>query len=232
MRKDIQFFLIFPCKKRPRAILFLRRFWPHFDWLWPCHNDWSSGLADVYPSILRPPHPCKPAILCCWSFHWSRRLDMIYTSSKIYLVTPLQTIYTTLRNMYKSLRPFKIPIIWPPLDEIPGIPTVCDVALALYSKLLPDRVQGAGQVTSVSHLNCDLVIGCPHAFASIQARNIWVKVKLKVQAFRRLVSQLALLLGPLWAPATLNNPMLMLAVPLGCYLDTFISYHIRFSTWS
>ena len=33
------------------------------------------------------------------------------------------------------------------LDEIAGIPTVCDVALALYSKLLPDRVQGAGQVT-------------------------------------------------------------------------------------
>jgi len=66
--------------------------------------------------------------------------------------------------------------------DLAGIPTVCDVALALYSKLLPDRVQGAGQ------------------------------------AFRRLVSQLALLLGPLWAPATLNNPMLMLAVPLGLLL--------------
>merc|ERR1719221_1992654 len=38
------------------------------------------------------------------------------------------------------------------------------------------------------------------------------------QAFRRLVSQLALLLGPLWAPATLNNPTLMLAVPLGLLL--------------
>ena len=35
---------------------------------------------------------------------------------------------------------------------IPGIPTVCDVALALYSKLLPDRVQGAGQVTTVDSL--------------------------------------------------------------------------------
>ena len=35
------------------------------------------------------------------------------------------------------------------LDEIAGIPTVCDVALALYSKLLPDRVQGAGQVTRI-----------------------------------------------------------------------------------
>ena len=45
------------------------------------------------------------------------------------------------------------------------------------------------------------------------------KLKVKVQAFRRLVSQLALLLGPLWAPATLNNPMLMLAVPLGCSLE-------------
>ena len=30
--------------------------------------------------------------------------------------------------------------------DLAGIPTVCDVALALYSKLLPDRVQGAGQV--------------------------------------------------------------------------------------
>ena len=38
------------------------------------------------------------------------------------------------------------------LDEIAGIPTVCDVALALYSKLLPDRVQGAGQVTRGFHL--------------------------------------------------------------------------------
>ena len=35
---------------------------------------------------------------------------------------------------------------------IPGIPTVCDVALALYSKLLPDRVQGAGQVTTADIL--------------------------------------------------------------------------------
>merc|ERR1719357_1488655 len=66
--------------------------------------------------------------------------------------------------------------------DLAGIPTVCDIALALYSKLLPDRVQGAGQ------------------------------------AFRRLVSQLALLLGPLWAPATLSNPTLMLAVPLGLLL--------------
>merc|ERR1719494_1217289 len=66
--------------------------------------------------------------------------------------------------------------------DLAGIPTVCDVALALYSKLLPDRVQGAGQ------------------------------------AFRRLVSQLALLLGPLWAPATFSNPSLMLAVPLGLLL--------------
>jgi len=66
--------------------------------------------------------------------------------------------------------------------DLAGIPTVCDIALALYSKLLPDKVQGAGQ------------------------------------AFRRLVSQLALLLGPLWAPATLHNPMLMLAVPLGLLL--------------
>ena len=34
-------------------------------------------------------------------------------------------------------------------NENAGIPTVCDIALALYSKLLPDKVQGAGQVTSV-----------------------------------------------------------------------------------
>ena len=51
-----------------------------------------------------------------------------------------------------------------------------------------------------------------------------------IQAFRRLVSQLALLLGPLWAPATLNNPMLMLAVPLGCHSSSsFNCFHISIS---
>ena len=95
-------------------------------------------------------------------------------------------------------------------NELAGIPTVCDVALALYSKLLPDRVQGAGQVTRDSNLQI-----C-YYFAKIQA------CETKFQAFRRLVSQLALLLGPLWAPATLNNPMLMLAVPLGCRLHSHI----------
>ena len=57
------------------------------------------------------------------------------------------------------------------------------------------------------------------------------KLKVKVQAFRRLVSQLALLLGPLWAPATLNNPMLMLAVPLGCSLEQINTY-FEFLTWN
>ena len=101
------------------------------------------------------------------------------------------------------------------LDEIAGIPTVCDVALALYSKLLPDRVQGAGQVTRDSHL------------MSIMNHDYYPNIQqMKYQAFRRLVSQVALLLGPLWAPATLNNPMLMLAVPLGCRLFTHIFIHI------
>ena len=55
-------------------------------------------------------------------------------------------------------------------------------------------------------------------------------VNVHIQAFRRLVSQLALLLGPLWAPATLNNPMLMLAVPLGCHSSSsFNCFHISIS---
>jgi len=62
--------------------------------------------------------------------------------------------------------------------DLAGIPTVCDIGLALHSKLVPDRVQGAGQ------------------------------------AGRRVLTQAALLLGPLWAPATLHQPALMLAVPL------------------
>ena len=41
--------------------------------------------------------------------------------------------------------------------DLAGIPTVCDVALALYSKLLPDRVQGAGQV--IIQLICALSFG-------------------------------------------------------------------------
>ena len=54
----------------------------------------------------------------------------------------------------------------------------------------------------------------------------------KNQAFRRLVSQLALLLGPLWAPATLSNPTLMLAVPLGWCPPSFhlhLEHHLALS---
>ena len=91
--------------------------------------------------------------------------------------------------------------------DLAGIPTVCDVALALYSKLLPDRVQGAGQVRKY------------HCVLSIK-----LYFDENYQAFRRLVSQLALLLGPLWAPATLSNPTLMLAVPLGWCQTSFPPY--------
>jgi len=62
--------------------------------------------------------------------------------------------------------------------DLAGIPTVCDVGLALYSKLLPDRMQGLGQGS------------------------------------RRFISQLAMLLGPLWTTGTLHSPALMVSVPL------------------
>ena len=64
--------------------------------------------------------------------------------------------------------------------DLAGIPTVCDIGLSLYSKLLPDNMQGVGN------------------------------------AVRRFVSQLAIILGPVWGAGTLTtSPYLMLLVPLG-----------------
>jgi len=63
--------------------------------------------------------------------------------------------------------------------DLAGIPTVCDVGLSLYSKLLPDKMQGVGN------------------------------------AVRRFVSQLAIILGPIWGAGTLScSPYVMLLVPL------------------
>jgi len=62
--------------------------------------------------------------------------------------------------------------------DLAGIPTVCDIGLALYSKMVPEHLQGFGQ------------------------------------ASRRFISQLALILGPLWASGTLWSPLLMLGIPL------------------
>ena len=62
--------------------------------------------------------------------------------------------------------------------DLAGIPTVCDIGLALYSKLLPDNMQGLGH------------------------------------AVRRFISQLAIILGPLWGASTLTNPTMMIVTPL------------------
>lgn len=62
--------------------------------------------------------------------------------------------------------------------DLAGIPTVCDIGLSLYSKLLPNTMQGLGH------------------------------------GVRRFISQLAIILGPLWGAGTLNTPLLMLGVPL------------------
>jgi len=62
--------------------------------------------------------------------------------------------------------------------DLAGIPTVCDIGLSLYSKLLPNSMQGLGH------------------------------------GVRRFISQLAIILGPLWGAGTLNTPLLMLGVPL------------------
>jgi predicted MFS family arabinose efflux permease len=66
--------------------------------------------------------------------------------------------------------------------DLAGIPTVCDVGLALYSKLVSDQMQGFGQAT------------------------------------RRFVSQLAILMGPLWGGGTFTTPALMVGIPLGLLL--------------
>eukprot|EP00092_Neocalanus_flemingeri_P003893 GFUD01004190.1.p1 GENE.GFUD01004190.1~~GFUD01004190.1.p1 ORF type:complete len:678 (-),score=158.14 GFUD01004190.1:36-1901(-) len=62
--------------------------------------------------------------------------------------------------------------------DLAGIPTVCDIGLSLYSKLLPDSMQGLGH------------------------------------GVRRFISQLAIVLGPLWGAGTLHMPVVMLVVPL------------------
>lgn len=64
--------------------------------------------------------------------------------------------------------------------DLAGIPTVCDIGLSLYSKLLPDNMQGVGH------------------------------------GVRRFVSQLAIIIGPIWGAGTLAwSPYMMLLVPLG-----------------
>ena len=63
--------------------------------------------------------------------------------------------------------------------DLAGIPTVCDIGLSLYSKLLPDNMQGVGN------------------------------------GVRRFVSQLAIILGPVWGAGTMAwSPYLMLLLPL------------------
>lgn len=71
--------------------------------------------------------------------------------------------------------------------ELVGIPTVCDIGLALYSKLLPDEQQGF------------------------------------CHGVRRFISQVGILLGPLWGACALPRPLLLTTVPLamaalGCLL--------------
>jgi len=64
------------------------------------------------------------------------------------------------------------------LLDLAGIPTVCDIGLSLYSKLMPNTMQGFGH------------------------------------GVRRFVSQVAIILGPLWGAGTLGDPLVMTVVPL------------------
>jgi len=77
--------------------------------------------------------------------------------------------------------------------DLAGIPTVCDIGLALYSKLLPDSMQGLGH------------------------------------GVRRFISQLAIIMGPLWGAGTLNNPTLMLAVPLALILLASVMFKFSYN---
>merc|ERR1719228_3026705 len=72
--------------------------------------------------------------------------------------------------------------------DLAGIPMVCDIGVALYSKMLPDRVQGLGH------------------------------------GIRRFISQLALILGPLWGTSTLYMPVVMLGVPVSLVLISLVLF--------
>jgi len=80
--------------------------------------------------------------------------------------------------------------------DLAGIPTVCDIGLSLYSKLLPSNMQGVGH------------------------------------SVRRFVSQLAIILGPVWGAATLMSPYLMLLVPLVMLVIGTGLYAISFKKFS
>ena len=76
--------------------------------------------------------------------------------------------------------------------DLAGIPTVCDIGLALYSKLLPDNMQGLGH------------------------------------AVRRFISQLAIILGPLWGASTLTNPTMMIVTPLTLLLLACVMFTLSY----
>jgi len=80
--------------------------------------------------------------------------------------------------------------------DLAGIPTVCDIGLSLYSKLMPDSMQGVGH------------------------------------GVRRLVSQLAIILGPIWGSGTMTLPFVMILVPLIMLLIGAFLYIISFKKLS
>ena len=77
--------------------------------------------------------------------------------------------------------------------ELMGISIICNVGLSLYSKLIPNNMQG------FSH------------------------------AARRLVSQIAIFLGPMWGTGALEAPRIMVAVPIVLLLLCTIMYLMSFN---
>ena len=76
--------------------------------------------------------------------------------------------------------------------ELMGISIICDVGLSLYSKLIPDHMQG------FSH------------------------------AMRRLISQFAILLGPLWGTGALDFPHMSVVVPILILLPGIVMFLVSF----
>jgi len=76
--------------------------------------------------------------------------------------------------------------------ELLALPVVCDIGLALYSKLLPDNVQGLGH------------------------------------GVRRVVQQLAILLGPLFGAGSLATPLVLTAVPLVLQAVATVTFLLRY----
>ena len=72
------------------------------------------------------------------------------------------------------------------------ISIICDVGLSLYSKLIPDHMQG------FSH------------------------------AMRRLISQFAILLGPLWGTGALDFPHMSVVVPILILLPGIVMFLVSF----